>query len=145
MTFGIASAISGLVGALLQIWLHSIVLSYVLGILLVFAGVTGITELRERMRFGRTTGWIAGMLSGVFGGLVGNQGGIRSAALLGYDMSKESFVATATAIALPTSSAANSRCNVYRRTGAWVLTVPPRWSLSPQTRRPTTPTAAWSA
>src|SRR5207244_2567334 len=32
VTFGIASAISGLLGALLQIWLHSIVLSYVLGI-----------------------------------------------------------------------------------------------------------------
>jgi uncharacterized membrane protein YfcA len=34
------------------------------------------------------------------GGLVGNQGGIRSAALLGFDLSKETFVATATAIAL---------------------------------------------
>lgn len=52
------------------------------------------------MRFGRTTGWIAGALSGVFGGLVGNQGGIRSAALLGFDVSKEAFVATATGIAL---------------------------------------------
>jgi uncharacterized membrane protein YfcA len=100
VTFGIASAISGLFGALFQIWLHSIILSYVLGILLVFAGMTGITGLAERMRFGRTTGWIAGILSGVFGGLVGNQGGIRSAALLGYAVSKESFVATATAIAL---------------------------------------------
>jgi uncharacterized membrane protein YfcA len=31
---------------------------------------------------------------------VGNQGGIRSAALMGFDLSKEGFVATATAIAL---------------------------------------------
>ena len=36
----------------------------------------------------------------MLGGLVGNQGGIRSAALLGFDLSKETFVATATAIAL---------------------------------------------
>jgi uncharacterized membrane protein YfcA len=36
----------------------------------------------------------------VFGGLVGNQGGIRSAALLGFDVPRDAFVATATAIAL---------------------------------------------
>ncbi len=100
LTFGITSAIGGLVGALLHVWLKSVVLSYVLGALLVFAGVTGLTGIASKMRFGRTTGWIAGALSGIFGGLVGNQGGIRSAALLGFDVSKESFVATATAIAL---------------------------------------------
>lgn len=100
VTFGITSAIGGLVGALLHIWLRSAVLGYVLGALLVFAGVMGVTRIGERMRFGRTAGWIAGALSGIFGGLVGNQGGIRSAALLGFDVSKESFVATATAIAL---------------------------------------------
>lgn len=32
--------------------------------------------------------------------MVGNQGGIRSAALLGFDLPKERFVATATAVAL---------------------------------------------
>ena len=36
----------------------------------------------------------------MFGGLVGNQGGIRSAAMLGFDIPKESFVATATAIGI---------------------------------------------
>lgn len=100
VTFGIASAIGGLTGALLHVWLHSAILGYTLGSLLIFAGVMGLTGVAERMRFGRTTGWIAGMLSGVFGGLVGNQGGIRSAALLGFNVSKEAFVATATAIAL---------------------------------------------
>jgi uncharacterized membrane protein YfcA len=100
VTFGITSAIGGLAGALLHVWLRSVVLSYLLGALLVFAGLMGVTRLGERMRFGRTAGWIAGALSGLFGGLVGNQGGIRSAALLGFEVSKESFVATATAIAL---------------------------------------------
>jgi uncharacterized protein len=100
LTFGITSAIGGLVGALLHVWLRSVVLSYVLGALLVFAGLMGVTRLGERMRFGRTAGWIAGALSGIFGGLVGNQGGIRSAALMRFEVSKESFVATATAIAL---------------------------------------------
>ena len=39
-------------------------------------------------------------MSGLFGGLVGNQGGIRAAALMGFDLRKEAFVATATAVAL---------------------------------------------
>ncbi len=100
LTFGITSATGGLAGALLHTRLQSVVLGYVLGGLLVFAGITGLTSLASRMRFGRTTGWVAGALSGIFGGLVGNQGGIRSAALLGFDVSKEAFVATATGIAL---------------------------------------------
>jgi uncharacterized membrane protein YfcA len=100
VTFGITSGIGGLIGALLHVWLHSKALGYTLGGLLVFAGITGLTGLASRMRFGATTGWIAGALSGIFGGLVGNQGGIRSAALLGFEVKKEAFVATATAIAL---------------------------------------------
>ncbi len=98
--FGITSAVGGLVGALVHTRFSSTVLSYVLGGLLIFAGATGITGLASRMRFGRKTAWLAGAASGVFGGLVGNQGGIRSAALLGFDIEKEAFVATATAIAL---------------------------------------------
>ena len=99
-SFGITSAAGGLVGALLHIWLRSVVLGYVLGALLVFAGITGITGLAARMRFGRVAGWVAGALSGMFGGLVGNQGGIRSAALQGFGLQRDAFVATATAIAL---------------------------------------------
>lgn len=99
-TFGITSAVGGLTGALLHIWLRSIVLSYVLATLLVFAGFMGITGLASRMRFGKRSGWLAGALSGLFGGLVGNQGGIRSAALMGFKLRRDAFVATATAIAL---------------------------------------------
>ena len=100
LSFGIASAIGGLTGALLHTWLRSVWLGYILGVLLVFAGMMGLTGLASRMRLGGTVPWIAGVLSGAFGGLVGNQGGIRSAALLGFDLNKESFVATATGIAL---------------------------------------------
>lgn len=99
-TFGASSAAGGLVGALLHIWMRSAILGYVLGVLLVFAGFMGITGLAARMRFGKQAAWLAGGLSGVFGGLVGNQGGIRSAALLGFNLRRDAFVATATAIAL---------------------------------------------
>jgi uncharacterized membrane protein YfcA len=75
-------------------------LTVVFGCLLLFAAISGLTGFIDRMRFGRRTAWTAGALSGFFGGLVGNQGGIRSAALLGFDIRKEALVATATAIAL---------------------------------------------
>lgn len=100
MSFGITSALGGLAGALLHVWLRSMWLGYVLAALLVFAGVMGLTGAARQMRFGHKTAWIAGGLSGVFGGLVGNQGGIRSAALLSFDVRRDAFVATATAIAL---------------------------------------------
>ena len=98
--FGLASAAGGLTGALLQNWISNRWLTVVFGVLLLFAAVSEITGLARRMRFRRPVAWIGGALSGLLGGLVGNQGGIRSAALLGFDLSKQTFVATATAVAL---------------------------------------------
>ena len=99
--FGIASAIGGLVGAALQAVVQSSVLAIVFGALLVFAGLGSLTGFARRMRFGdRNLALVGGALSGLLGGLVGNQGGIRAAALLGFDVDKEAFVATATAVAL---------------------------------------------
>lgn len=98
--FGIASAAGGLLGALLGSRFSSPLLGYILGGLLVFAGLTGLTGLAQKMRFGRGVAWLGGAASGLLGGLVGNQGGIRSAALLGFNLDPKAFVATATAIAL---------------------------------------------
>jgi len=98
--FGIASAAGGLAGALLQPALGSLALTLVLAVLLLAAGTS---ELARRpvplpaTRFWRLSG---GILSGVFGGLVGNQGGIRAAALLGFRLETRALVATATASAL---------------------------------------------
>src|SRR5438034_4820995 len=99
--FGAASAIGGLVGAALQTVVQSTALSVMFGVLLVFAGVGSLTGFAQRMRFsGHRTALVGGALSGLLGGLVGNQGGIRAAALLGFDVEREAFVATATAVAL---------------------------------------------
>lgn len=98
--FGITSAIGGLAGALLHTRLTSRALTIVFGALLLLTGISELTGWVQRVRWGRRTGWAAGALSGVLGGLVGNQGGIRAAAMLGFQVPKESFVATATAIGL---------------------------------------------
>lgn len=98
--FGIASAVGGLAGALLQQYAGGEILIVVFGVLLILAGLYGIFGHLERIRFGPKSAWFGGILTGFFGGLVGEQGGIRSAALLGFHMSKEAFVATATATAL---------------------------------------------
>ena len=99
-TFGLMSAAGGLAGAVLQRYVAAQSLTRVFAALLVFAGLAGLTGVSERMRLGRKTGWVVGVISGALGGLVGNQGGIRSAALLGYELSPAGFVATATAAGL---------------------------------------------
>ena len=98
--FGVASAIGGLTGALLGTRFSSRGLAVTFGVLLILSGISELTGWIRRVRWGRRAAWIAGGLSGMLGWLVGNQGGIRTAAMLGFDVPKESFVATATAIGL---------------------------------------------
>jgi uncharacterized membrane protein YfcA len=98
--FGLTSAAGGLAGAALYEMASSRWLNVVFGCLLLFAAISESTGLARRMRFRGWVAWVAGALSGLLGGLVGNQGGIRSAALIGFNLPKETFVATATAIAL---------------------------------------------
>jgi uncharacterized membrane protein YfcA len=98
--FGIASAAGGLTGALVQARVSGRALAVVFGALLAVAGLSELTGWMERVRWGRRAAWVAGAVSGALGGLVGNQGGIRTAAMLGFSVPKESFVATASAIGL---------------------------------------------
>jgi uncharacterized protein len=98
--FGLTSAAGGLTGALLQTRTGSAGLTILFGSLLLFVSASELTGLSTRMRFRGAAAWIAGALSGLLGGLVGNQGGIRSAAMLGVDVPRQAFVGTATAVAL---------------------------------------------
>jgi len=98
--FGVASAVGGLIGALAHVWISSRALAVLFGALVIFAGLAELTGWVQHVRWTRSAAWIAGALSGALGGLVGNQGGIRTAAMLGFDVPKESFVATSAAIAL---------------------------------------------
>jgi uncharacterized membrane protein YfcA len=98
--FGVPSAIGGLAGALLHGTVGEVWVGGVFASLLVFVGCSEWTGLARRMRFQGSSAYLAGAASGLLGGLVGNQGGIRSAALLGFDAPRLTFVATATAAGL---------------------------------------------
>lgn len=99
-SFGLTSAAGGIAGALLNTYATNRPLAIVFGSLLVLAGASQVTGYAKRWRLRGTLAWVGGALSGFFGGLVGNQGGIRTAAMLGFEVDKHQFVATTTAVAL---------------------------------------------
>jgi len=101
--FGSFSVVGSLAGALLSVFMKGPTeegVTIALGVLLMLGGFSALAAPHGGIRFGRKTAGFAGAASGLFGGLVGSQGPIRSAALLAFNISKESFVATATAIAI---------------------------------------------
>lgn len=99
-TFGVMSAAGALVGALLHAVVSLPTLKFALAAILIIAGGLGVAGYSDRVRMQRRGAWFAGALSGFLGGFIGNQGGVRAAAMLALDVRKEVFVATAVAIAL---------------------------------------------
>jgi uncharacterized membrane protein YfcA len=98
--FGIASAAGGLAGALAHGWLSGRSLTQVFGCLLILSGLAALIGWTKRVHLSRIPALLAGAVAGLFGGLVGNQGSIRSAALLAFRLPPRAFVATATATAM---------------------------------------------
>ncbi|HEV2720839.1 MAG TPA: sulfite exporter TauE/SafE family protein, partial [Thermoanaerobaculia bacterium] len=121
-SFGLMSAAGALAGALLHAVASIPTLKFGMAALLILAGGLGVAGYSDRVRMGRRGAWFGGALSGFLGGFVGNQGGIRAAAMLALDVRKEVFVASAVAIALVVDGA---RLPVYAVTvgrellGAW--------------------------
>jgi len=119
LTFGSASFAGGLVGALFRSVFASRTMGIILGLLLIVSGLGGLTGLTARMRIPAGPWAVAaGMASGAFGGLVGNQGGLRAAALLHFGLTPAATVATATGIALAVDAA---RIPIYLATGGAVM------------------------
>ena len=99
-SFGLLSAAGGLIGALLYTRFSNAALTLTLGLLLLSTAIATIVDLPSRVRVGGAAIGVLGLLSGLFGGLAGNQGGLRAAALLSLSLSPVRYVATATATAM---------------------------------------------
>jgi uncharacterized membrane protein YfcA len=104
-SFGIASAVGGIAGALLYTRLSSASLTLVLGILLVVTAVMTLGDLARRWHPAGAGSLALGALSGGFGGVAGNQGGLRAAALLSFSLTPAVFVATSTAVGVMVDAA----------------------------------------
>ena len=98
--FGLMNCAGALAGALLQSAANAHALAALLGAILVTVGAAGVGGWSDRLKLSKPAAWAAGAVSGAFGGLVGSQGPMRSAAMLGLGIRKDAFVATATAIGL---------------------------------------------
>ncbi len=98
--FGLLSAAGGLAGALAYRQLDASSLTRVLGALLVLTAVAQLSGLAVHWRPRGVTVGAVGLVSGFFGGIAGNQGGLRAAALTAFSLSPLAFVATSTAAGL---------------------------------------------
>ena len=98
--FGALSAAGGLAGALLYARLGGRALTVALGLLLLLTALAGLTGFADRWRPRGVGAMALGLVSGFFGGLAGNQGGLRAAALGSFGLAPAAFVATATATGL---------------------------------------------
>ena len=97
--FGALSIIGAFIGSMAQIYIYSGSLKIFLGVVLVFLGLKEVLPQLENWKIPQKLDVVGGFLSGLLGGLVGNQGAIRSAYLLNYSVSKETFIVSAASIA----------------------------------------------
>jgi uncharacterized membrane protein YfcA len=97
--FGALTLIGAFIGAFFQGRMDSSAVKILLGASLIFLGLKEAAGFGEKLRLPQKIDFIGGFLSGLLGGFVGNQGAIRSAYLLNYNIPKETFVATAAIIA----------------------------------------------
>jgi uncharacterized membrane protein YfcA len=120
-SFGVLSAAGGLVGALLYARVGTRVLEITLGVLLLATSIAALSDWTRRWNPRGIVAQILGFLSGLFGGVAGNQGGLRAAALLTFSLTPAAFVATSTAVGLAIDAA---RMPIYVwRAGSSLLTV----------------------
>ena len=104
-TFGVLSAAGGLSGALLYTRVGSRALTVTLAILLIATAIAALSNWMARLHPRGPAAMSLGFVSGLFGGIAGNQGGLRSAALLAFALPPAAFVATATATGLAVDAA----------------------------------------
>lgn len=97
--FGILALVGSFLGAMGQAYIGTLWLKKLVSLVLIGLGAKEWIPEKYHFRFPKSIDPIGGFLSGLVGGLVGNQGAIRSAFLLNYPISKETYIATGVVIA----------------------------------------------
>jgi uncharacterized membrane protein YfcA len=103
--FGLLSAVGALAGAVLYTRLGPTALTRVLGGLLLLTAFAQLSGWASRWHPDGPLVAVFGLVSGFFGGVAGNQGGLRAAALTAFGLTPRAFVATATATGLVVDAA----------------------------------------
>jgi uncharacterized protein len=104
-SFGLLSGLGGIAGALLYTRFSNRTLTIVLAVLLIATAIAGLTNWMGRRPPSRRTAGVLGIASGLFGGMAGNQGGLRAGALFAFPLAPAAFVATSTAVGLMVDAA----------------------------------------
>lgn len=100
LRFGLPSTAGGLAGAWLQSAVSESALFVTLGALLVATAIANLTGTFGAKKPPAPVAVGLGFVSGLFGGLVGNQGGLRAAGMLAFALPPRAYLATGTAVAL---------------------------------------------
>lgn len=102
LTFGLSSVFLTLLGASLVPVVPQSLLKGILGVFLVLYCLITFWKENFRVRITPENSILGGGLSGFLAGLIGTGGALRGAFLMGFGLSKESYIATSAAIALAT-------------------------------------------
>ena len=98
--FGVISLGGALLGSFAQFYLASSWLKHGVGMFLLVYAVWQLLPQKPSLQLPDKLDIIGGFLSGLLGGLIGNQGAIRSLYLLHYGLEKKSLIASGALIAV---------------------------------------------
>lgn len=98
--FGVVSIAGAFLGSFAQLFLQSTWLKTGVGIFLCLFALVSLLPFPIRWKFPPAVDMAGGFLSGLIGGLIGNQGAIRSLYLLNYRLDKQELIASAAMIAV---------------------------------------------
>ena len=98
--FGIVSVAGAFIGSFAQLYIQSAWLKSGVGIFLILFALASLLPFPIRWKFPPAVDLAGGFLSGLVGGLIGNQGAIRSLYLLNYRLDKQELIASAAMIAV---------------------------------------------
>lgn len=98
--FGVVSIAGAFIGSFAQLYIQSVKLKTGVGIFLSLFALVSLLPFPIRWKFPPAVDVAGGFLSGLIGGLIGNQGAIRSLYLLNYRLDKQELIASAAMIAV---------------------------------------------